>query len=318
MLAALTVVLFGTGIDGRSVAAPPATAAPAASDSDDASRAAQWLQAAFAGQPIPEAAEMLIAIARGSQMGPGDGWFHPGQSRYGWNWLAKLHGVAADGAIAPAQFRGPRPLFDRLDRNHDGVLRADDFDAAKTPTRSPSASPGETVAEALFRSMDHSGDGRLTREEWNKAFDQMAGGKDDLTAEDLRRALVKPTRPVPPGMPSAEVLVRGLFRGEIGSMHEGPRLNDPAPDFSLRTRDGKQTVRLSDNFGKKPIVLTFGNLTCGPFRGTYPHIEEMASRYKDDALFLAVYVREAHPTDGWRMKSNDAKGVVVAQPRACY
>jgi hypothetical protein len=28
-----------------------------------------------------------------------------------------------------------------------------------------------------------------------------------------------------------------------------------------------------------------------------------------------VYVREAHPTDGWRMASNDRVGIVVAQPR---
>jgi hypothetical protein len=27
-----------------------------------------------------------------------------------------------------------------------------------------------------------------------------------------------------------------------------------------------------------------------------------------------VYVREAHPTDGWRMKSNDRAGVAFAQP----
>jgi hypothetical protein len=31
--------------------------------------------------------------------------------------------------------------------------------------------------------------------------------------------------------------------------------------------------------------------------------------------FLAVYVREAHPTDGWRMSSNDAVGITVGQPR---
>jgi hypothetical protein len=29
-----------------------------------------------------------------------------------------------------------------------------------------------------------------------------------------------------------------------------------------------------------------------------------------------VYVREAHPTDGWRMESNDRAGIAVAQPRA--
>ncbi|GAC1474919.1 MAG: hypothetical protein NVSMB9_26240 [Isosphaeraceae bacterium] len=31
--------------------------------------------------------------------------------------------------------------------------------------------------------------------------------------------------------------------------------------------------------------------------------------------FLAVYVREAHPIDGWRMESNDEVGVAVAQPK---
>jgi alkylhydroperoxidase family enzyme len=30
--------------------------------------------------------------------------------------------------------------------------------------------------------------------------------------------------------------------------------------------------------------------------------------------FLGVYVREAHPTDGWRMSSNDKAGVAFAQP----
>ena len=30
--------------------------------------------------------------------------------------------------------------------------------------------------------------------------------------------------------------------------------------------------------------------------------------------FLAVYVREAHPTDGWRMTSNDKAGIAIAQP----
>ena len=30
---------------------------------------------------------------------------------------------------------------------------------------------------------------------------------------------------------------------------------------------------------------------------------------------MMVYVREAHPTDGWRMESNDRVGVATAQPR---
>jgi hypothetical protein len=38
-------------------------------------------------------------------------------------------------------------------------------------------------------------------------------------------------------------------------------------------------------------------------------------RYGDRVTFLAVYVREAHPTDGWRMTSNDRAGIALAQPR---
>lgn len=30
---------------------------------------------------------------------------------------------------------------------------------------------------------------------------------------------------------------------------------------------------------------------------------------------MAIYVREAHPTDGWRMSSNDRAGIAFGQPR---
>jgi Iodothyronine deiodinase len=41
----------------------------------------------------------------------------------------------------------------------------------------------------------------------------------------------------------------------------------------------------------------------------------MYGRYKDRVEFLAVYVREAHPVDGWRMVSNDRAGIVFKQPK---
>ncbi|MFL5241702.1 MAG: deiodinase-like protein [Gemmataceae bacterium] len=40
----------------------------------------------------------------------------------------------------------------------------------------------------------------------------------------------------------------------------------------------------------------------------------MQRRYGDRFEFLAIYVREAHPTDGWRMASNDRAGISVKQP----
>ena len=61
-------------------------------------------------------------------------------------------------------------------------------------------------------------------------------------------------------------------------------------------------------------MLIFGNFTCGPFRSQAGNFEKLHRRYADRADFLMVYVREAHPTDGWRMESNDRVGVTTAQP----
>jgi hypothetical protein len=116
-------------------------------------------------------------------------------------------------------------------------------------------------------------------------------------------------------MPSQEVLIRGFLAGEIGSLQEGPGLEEAAPDFTVRAISGKETVRLSERLGRRPLVLVFGNFTCGPFRSMYPTVEAVWNRQKDHADFLFVYVREAHPTDGWVMKSNEKAGVVIAQPQ---
>ena len=40
----------------------------------------------------------------------------------------------------------------------------------------------------------------------------------------------------------------------------------------------------------------------------------MQKQYGERVQFINVYVREAHPTDGWRMSSNDKDGVAIAQP----
>jgi hypothetical protein len=42
----------------------------------------------------------------------------------------------------------------------------------------------------------------------------------------------------------------------------------------------------------------------------------MHERYKDQVQFVAVYVREAHPIDGWRSSSNDRAGITLRQPRS--
>jgi hypothetical protein len=41
----------------------------------------------------------------------------------------------------------------------------------------------------------------------------------------------------------------------------------------------------------------------------------MFATYKDRADFKIVYVREAHPSDGWQVQQNERQGVIVATPR---
>jgi hypothetical protein len=48
----------------------------------------------------------------------------------------------------------------------------------------------------------------------------------------------------------------------------------------------------------------------------YPEVEALHQKHKESAEFLMIYVREAHPTDGWAMKSNERVGVAVAQPKS--
>ena len=42
---------------------------------------------------------------------------------------------------------------------------------------------------------------------------------------------------------------------------------------------------------------------------------QLYNDYKEHADFLTVYVREAHPTDEWQMKSNVKEDVCYAQPK---
>ncbi len=280
----------------------------------EALAAAQFLEKAYGKTRPPEAVRMLIAIAKGSKMGPGEGWFGPCDTRYTWEWLAKHQGARGDGITAKA-FRGPADLFARLDRDRDGRITAADLDWSERSAYLQQMA----IAQRLFARINAARDGAITEKEWAEFFKAVSKGKGTLTPEALHDALFPPTPAragfMPGDGPSQEVLVRGLFAGEVGSLQEGPGLNQAAPDFTLKTADGKESVRLSGLIGPRPVVLVLGNYTCGPFRRTAIGIEALHQKYKDRATFVGVYVREAHPTDGWAMMSNLMSGVAVKQPK---
>jgi thiol-disulfide isomerase/thioredoxin len=279
-------------------------------DPQEAERVAAWLEKEYP-EPRPESVRMLVAILRGSQLMGNDGWFGPAETRYTWKWLADRNGAADAKEIPKDQFRGPAAHFARLDRDGDGRITAGDLDWSD---RNPYVMQANMI-NRIFRRIENGGDGKLTREELDAFFKYVAGDKDHATAEDFRRALLPRGGGFAPGDgPSVPVLVRGLFAQEIGSLGEGPKVGDPAPDFTLKTPDGEGGVTLSKLTGKRPVVLCFGNFTCGPFRGLYPEVDAVYRKYKDEADFLMVYVREAHPTDGWKMDSNAKAGVSFKQP----
>jgi hypothetical protein len=45
-------------------------------------------------------------------------------------------------------------------------------------------------------------------------------------------------------------------------------------------------------------------------------LNQMYQRYREQAAFYVVYIREAHPSDSWQMPSNLRDGVVFASPQS--
>jgi peroxiredoxin len=83
-----------------------------------------------------------------------------------------------------------------------------------------------------------------------------------------------------------------------------PRLDQPAPEFQLRTLDG-QVVSLSDYKGR-PVWISFWASWCPPCRAENPDIDEMYQKYKDQGLVvLAPAIGEDSGTVAGYVKRTD-------------
>jgi len=75
----------------------------------------------------------------------------------------------------------------------------------------------------------------------------------------------------------------------------GPQKGQPAPDFELKSPDGK-TVRLSD-FRGKPVMINFWASWCGPCTAEMKNIESVYQEHlNDDVVVLAVNQGEGDDT----------------------
>ncbi|MBX6313494.1 MAG: EF-hand domain-containing protein [Isosphaeraceae bacterium] len=312
---ATAVLLGGLPTPGR--AADPEPSRPRLELSTAVGRAlGRFLERSWPDHP--EWLAMLADILQGSQLGPEDGWFRKAkaQTRFGWEATRSRYDRDGDGRIDREEFAGPEPDFARLDRDRDGAITAADFDWS---AHALAPSPGMM----LFLLADRDANGKLTREEFDALFRVLDRDNLGFLALDDFKALLSPQgqRSSPSGPPSSNrgpsklTLIKGLLRQEIGALQPGPVLGESAPDFTLRTVDGGRTYTLSRLIGPKPVVLVFGNFTCGPFRSQAGNVEQLYRRYHDRAEFLMIYVREAHPRGGWVLPSNERVGVALDQPR---
>jgi thiol-disulfide isomerase/thioredoxin len=93
------------------------------------------------------------------------------------------------------------------------------------------------------------------------------------------------------------------------------KVGDIAPDFTLNTKEGNHEVKLSSFRGQRPVVLVFGSYTCPPFREHVGALESLYDKHKDQVEFFMIYIKEAHPKDGWVMPKNEQLGIRVDDPK---
>lgn len=275
----------------------------------EAQAAVKQLQAKF--MPGTDARAMLDSLVNEPFLGTGNGWFatSKSQSRYEWLAVAKKFDRNGDGHVDPQEFGGNADDFSRADRNSDGSLDAEDFDWDTPPP------PAASAFARMFSMTDTNSNGKVTRDEFAKLFDRLKGDQEFLAMDELVQQMAGSSSGSRPPEPlDRSMMVMALMHQELGAFASGPNLDQKAPDFTL-AQIGGGSVTLSKAAGQRPVVLIFGTFTCSPFRGQAGNLEKLYLRYKDRADFYLVYVREAHPSDGWNMEVNEAKGINFAQPK---
>jgi tetratricopeptide (TPR) repeat protein len=91
------------------------------------------------------------------------------------------------------------------------------------------------------------------------------------------------------------------------------KVGDSAPDFDLRFAGSEERRRLSDEHGKRPVVLVFGSYSCPNFRDASGALQKMYDAYANKAAFLLIYIREAHAKGSWQSGRNERQEITAME-----
>ncbi|MCH7728461.1 MAG: hypothetical protein IH991_18575 [Planctomycetes bacterium] len=127
-------------------------------------------------------------------------------------------------------------------------------------TQSTFAQPGRPGAGRFIeriKAQDKNRDGKITKQEASgqllQRFNRIDTNGDGVIDQAELKKLAERFRG---GRPSG-----GRPSGGRPSFGGGAEAGKAAPDFTLKSVDGKQTVKLSSFAGKKPVALIFGSYT---------------------------------------------------------
>ncbi|MAE77919.1 MAG: hypothetical protein CMJ85_13740 [Planctomycetes bacterium] len=208
-----------------------------------------------------------------------------GQGRV-WEFLAKKYDKNKDGKIAVAEYDRGEAKFRTYDKDGDGILTKADFEGAGGRGGGRRQMRPEQMLPRLARRADKDQSGDVTGKEWAAFVEQHAGGDLESlfgtgrTAQRMMRMLGSLVDTSDDGEVQKDELAAlfakldknkdgSLGRNEMGRNQRGgqqtqrvPQRGEVAPDFDLPLVESvKQTLRLSNFRGKRPVALIFGSYT---------------------------------------------------------
>ena len=111
-------------------------------------------------------------------------------------------------------------------------------------------------------------------------------------------------------------LIQTLWKYGKYELNKTSKVGRVAPNPPLVAGEkGQNVVRLLDLVKTpRPLVVVFGSCTCPVIIAKLEQMLDVQREFADIADFVMIYVQEAHPDDGWRMKVGWITNCFYARP----